>query len=155
MCNICCWVWGYFWTVMPKFPRLTLYKHNFREQSCHIIALWKQFVSKPDRSCLPFSFLCLLLSLVEFSAFLFHSCPFSGLAAIITQITCQTVSLNPFMAFNNPPGHTEEELWQQILSLSRELQECRACLHYHNTLDYIYDKINMIEKELDILLRML
>ena len=50
------------------------------------------------------------------------------------------------MAFNNPPGHTEEELWQQILSLSRELQECRACLHYHNTLDYIYDKINMIEK---------
>ena len=59
------------------------------------------------------------------------------------------------MAFNNPPGHTEEELWQQILSLSRELQECRACLHYHNTLDYIYDKINMIEKELDILLRML
>lgn len=81
--------------------------------------------------------------------------PFSGLAAIITQITCQTVSLNPFMAFNNPPGHTEEELWQQILSLSRELQECRACLHYHNTLDYIYDKINMIEKELDILLRML
>ena len=87
--------------------------------------------------------------------FCFHSCPFSGLAAIITQITCQTVSLNPFMAFNNPPGHTEEELWQQILSLSRELQECRACLHYHNTLDYIYDKINMIEKELDILLRML
>ena len=59
------------------------------------------------------------------------------------------------MAFNNPPGHTEEELWQQILYLSRELQECRACLHYHNTLDYIYDKINMIEKELDILLRML
>ena len=80
--------------------------------------------------------------------------PFRDLRLLL-QITCQTVSLNPFMAFNNPPGHTEEELWQQILSLSRELQECRACLHYHNTLDYIYDKINMIEKELDILLRML
>ncbi len=81
--------------------------------------------------------------------------PFRDLRLIITQITCQSSFLNPFMAFNNPPGHTEEELWQQILSLSRELQECRACLHYHNTLDYIYDKINMIEKELDILLRML
>ncbi len=98
------------------------------------------------------------LSVTVFSGILclFVSIPAPfGLAAIITQITCQTVSLNPFMAFNNPPGHTEEELWQQILSLSRELQECRAYLHYHNTLDYIYDKINMIEKELDILLRML
>lgn len=41
---------------------------------------------------------------------------------------------------SNSPYHIEEELWLQILSLSRELQECKASLH-HNTLDCISDKI--------------
>ena len=52
---------------------------------------------------------------------------------------------------SNSPYHIEEELWLQILSLSRELQECKASLH-HNTLDCISDKIEGIERELDVLL---
>ena len=46
---------------------------------------------------------------------------------------------------SNSPYHIEEELWLQILSLSRELQECKASLH-HNTLDCISDKIEGIEE---------
>ena len=46
---------------------------------------------------------------------------------------------------SNSPYHIEEELWLQILSLSRELQECKASLH-HNTLDCISDKIEGIER---------
>ena len=42
----------------------------------------------------------------------------------------------------------------QVLSLSRELQECKASLH-HNTLDCISDKIEGIERELDVLLDIL
>ncbi len=55
---------------------------------------------------------------------------------------------------SNSPYHIEEELWLQILSLSRELQECKASLH-HNTLDCISDKIEGIERELDVLLDIL
>ena len=55
---------------------------------------------------------------------------------------------------SNSPCHTEEELWLQVLSLSRELQDCKASLH-HNTLDCISDKIEGIERELDILLDIL
>ena len=52
---------------------------------------------------------------------------------------------------SNSPYHIEEELWLQVLSLSRELQDCKASLH-HNTLDCISDKIEGIERELDVLL---
>lgn len=38
--------------------------------------------------------------------------------------------------------------------LSRELQDCKASLH-HNTLDCISDKIEGIERELDVLLDIL
>lgn len=55
---------------------------------------------------------------------------------------------------SNSPCHTEEELWLQVLSLSRELQDCKASLH-HNTLDCISDKIEGIERELDVLLDIL
>ena len=55
---------------------------------------------------------------------------------------------------SNSPYHIEEELWLQILSLSRELQECKVSLH-HNTLDCISDKIEGIERELDVLLDIL
>ena len=75
----------------------------------------------------------------------------------IIQITCQSTFLpSPAMVLDNSnsPYHIEEELWLQILSLSRELQECKASLH-HNTLDCISDKIEGIERELDILLDIL
>lgn len=64
--------------------------------------------------------------------------------------------LSPAMVLDNSnsPYHIEEELWLQILSLSRELQECKASLH-HNTLDCISDKIEGIERELDVLLDIL
>ena len=48
MCIICCWVWGYFWTVIPKFPRLTLYKHNSREQGWLIINIMKATCFKSE-----------------------------------------------------------------------------------------------------------
>ena len=76
---------------------------------------------------------------------------------IIIQITCQDTFLpSPSMVLDNSnsPCHTEEELWLQVLSLSRELQDCKASLH-HNTLDCISDKIEGIERELDILLDIL
>lgn len=53
-----------------------------------------------------------------------------------------------------PSFHTEEELWEQVISLSRELQECKARMH-SDTLERITDKIEGIEKELDILLDIL
>ena len=55
---------------------------------------------------------------------------------------------------SNSPCHTEEELGLQVLSLSRELQDCKASMH-QNTLDCISDKIEGIERELDILLDIL
>ena len=48
LCIICCWVWGYFWTVIPKFPRLTLYKHNSREQGWLIINIMKATCFKSE-----------------------------------------------------------------------------------------------------------
>lgn len=54
----------------------------------------------------------------------------------------------------DPSFHTEEELWAQVVSLSRELQECKARMH-SDTLERITDKIEGIEKELDILLDIL
>lgn len=55
---------------------------------------------------------------------------------------------------SNSPCHTKEEPWLQVLSPSRELQNCKANLH-HNTLDYVSDKIEGAERELDILLDVL
>ena len=86
-----------------------------------------------------------------------HSCLFRNIPFIIIQITCQSTFLpSPAMVLDNSnsPYHIEEELWLQILSLSRELQECKASLH-HNTLDCISDKIEGIERELDVLLDIL
>ena len=54
----------------------------------------------------------------------------------------------------NSGQHTEEELWQQIFSLSKGLQDCKSYLHY-NTLDAISDKIDGIEKDIDVLLGIL
>lgn len=54
----------------------------------------------------------------------------------------------------NSSSHTEAELWTQVLSLSRELQECKEQMH-PGTLDRITYKIEGIEKELDILLDIL
>ena len=87
----------------------------------------------------------------------FISCLFRNIPFIIIQITCQSTFLpSPAMVLDNSnsPYHIEEELWLQILSLSRELQECKASLH-HNTLDCISDKIEGIERELDVLLDIL
>ena len=72
-------------------------------------------------------------------------------------MTCQSTFLpSPAKVRDNSnsPYHIEEELWLQRLSLSRELQECKASLH-HNTLDCISDKIEGIERELDVLLDIL
>ena len=97
----------------------------------------------------------LLLSFVEYSILSFPSCLFRDIPFIIIQITCQDTFLPSMVLDNsNSPYHIEEELWLQILSLSRELQECKASLH-HNTLDCISDKIEGIERELDILLDIL
>lgn len=88
---------------------------------------------------------------------LFPSCLFRDIPFIIIQITCQGTFLpSPSMVLDNSnsPCHTEEELWLQVLSLSRELQDCKASLH-HNTLDCISDKIEGIERELDVLLDIL
>ncbi|MCS2675801.1 hypothetical protein NXV90_05745 [Bacteroides ovatus] len=59
------------------------------------------------------------------------------------------------MAFNNPPWTYRRGTLATNTLPVKGIAGMQACLHYHNTLDYIYDKINMIEKELDILLRML
>ena len=97
----------------------------------------------------------LLLSFVEYSILSFPSCLFRDIPFIIIQITCQDTFLPSMVLDNsNSPCHTEEELWLQVLSLSRELQDCKASLH-HNTLDCISDKIEGIERELDILLDIL
>ena len=70
-------------------------------------------------------------------------------------LSCQDTFLPSMVLDNsNSPCHTEEELWLQVLSLSRELQDCKASLH-HNTLDCISDKIEGIERELDVLLDIL
>ena len=158
MCIICCWVWGYFWTVIPKFPRLTLYKHNSREQGWLIINIMKATCFKSETTVSndfpPFVCYCLLWNILSFH---FHSCLFRNIPFIIIQITCQSTFLpSPAMVLDNSnsPYHIEEELWLQILSLSRELQECKASLH-HNTLDCISDKIEGIERELDVLLDIL
>lgn len=50
--------------------------------------------------------------------------------------------------------YTEEELWSQLFALSKELQDCKACL-YPDTLDAIYDKIERIERKMEILLDIL
>ena len=102
----------------------------------------------------PFVCYCLLWNILSFH---FHSCLFRNIPFIIIQITCQDTFLpSPSMVLDNSnsPYHIEEELWLQILSLSRELQECKASLH-HNTLDCISDKIEGIERELDVLLDIL
>ena len=104
----------------------------------------------------PFVCYCLLWNILSFH---FHSCLFRNIPfiIIIIQITCQSTFLpSPAMVLDNSnsPYHIEEELWLQILSLSRELQECKASLH-HNTLDCISDKIEGIERELDVLLDIL
>lgn len=103
--------------------------------------------------------MCYLMSFVEYSILSFPSCLFRDIPfiIIIIQITCQDTFLpSPSMVLDNSnsPCHTEEELWLQVLSLSRELQDCKASLH-HNTLDCISDKIEGIERELDILLDIL
>ena len=101
-------------------------------------------------------FVCYYL-LWNILSFHFHSCLFRNIPFIIIQITCQSTFLpSPAMVLDNSnsPYHIEEELWLQILSLSRELQECKASLH-HNTLDCISDKIEGIERELDVLLDIL
>lgn len=100
----------------------------------------------------PFVCYCLLWNILSFH---FHSCLFRNIPFIIIQITCQDTFLPSMVLDNsNSPCHTEEELWLQVLSLSRELQDCKASLH-HNTLDCISDKIEGIERELDILLDIL
>ena len=100
----------------------------------------------------PFVCYCLLWNILSFH---FHSCLFRNIPFIIIQITCQDTFLPSMVLDNsNSPYHIEEELWLQILSLSRELQECKASLH-HNTLDCISDKIEGIERELDVLLDIL
>ena len=100
----------------------------------------------------PFVCYCLLWNILSFH---FHSCLFRNIPFIIIQITCQDTFLPSMVLDNsNSPCHTEEELWLQVLSLSRELQDCKASLH-HNTLDCISDKIEGIERELDVLLDIL
>ena len=90
-----------------------------------------------------------------FVIFIIEVCLFRDIPFIIIQITCQDTFLPSMVLDNsNSPCHTEEELWLQVLSLSRELQDCKASLH-HNTLDCISDKIEGIERELDILLDIL
>ena len=112
------------------------------------------FKSETTVSNDPFVCYYLLWNILSFH---FHSCLFRNIPFIIIQITCQSTFLpSPAMVLDNSnsPYHIEEELWLQILSLSRELQECKASLH-HNTLHCISDKIEGIERELDVLLDIL
>ena len=54
---------------------------------------------------------------------------------------------------SNSPCHTEEELWLQVLSLSRELQDCKASLRRGGR---VVDCGGQgIKRELDILLDIL
>ena len=58
-------------------------------------------------------------------------------------------------ANNHDSAHcTEEELWLHLFALAEELQDCKACL-YPDTLDAIYDRIERIERKLEILLNIL